>query len=428
MNRQRKKILRTLLFLAILIAIGIVASIQLRKAGNKISQEYLQTLVKNESKGLYQLNFKEIDLNIFSQTINIKNIELFATPENREDSINAKNIYEALVGEVNISLESVFRIYTDKELVVDGIEVIDPLVYMTKINPTKEPLKFGRETGELYDVISEYLDLLQINYLKVRKGAIKHSPTNFGLKSIDFAVENFIVSEKRKRKKIFYSEAINLGVAQQAILLPDSIHELSFAGFELSTKDSILYFNDFRIKPRDQINSTKIFEENNQNIYDIEIPTLELRGINYLKAYEDNFLIVEQVNIPQPNIKIQSVIKSTKSDSQQAKNSIGASLLALFDLIKIKDLRIQKGGLDLTSKGNNKQSFLSNNISIDLFNISLDSSQRDIQNIIHYFEDASGEINDYDYLLPDNLHNIKFKKFNFSTRDSTLLVENLQIF
>ena len=142
-------------------------------------------------------------------------------------------------------MESVLRIYTDKELVVDGIEVIDPLLFMTKINPEKKPLKFGRETGELYDVISQYLELLQINYLKVRSGTVDHSPSNFRLKAIDFDVENFEVSQRTRRKKIFYSEAINLGVNQQSILLPDSIHELSFEGFELSTKDSILNFNNF---------------------------------------------------------------------------------------------------------------------------------------------------------------------------------------
>ncbi|HET8859015.1 hypothetical protein [Marivirga sp.] len=395
--------------------------------GNRISGEYLQKLISQESKGLYELDFESVDLNILQKSINIQSIELSATPKNREDTINAKNIYEAKVGEVNISLESVIRIYTHKELVVDGIEVIDPLLFMTKINPDKKPLKFGRETGELYDVISQYLELLQINYLKVKSGTVNHYPSNFRLKAIDFNVKNFEVSQDKNKKKIFYSEAINLGVSEQSILLPDSIHELSFEGFELSTKDSILNFNNFKITPRKDIDPKKVFQEDNQNVYDIDIPTLELKGINYLKAYEDNFLVVKQVNIPKPKIKIQSVLKSKKQNTESAENSIGASLLALFDLIKINDLKIEEAGLNLTLKGDNQQRFLSDNITIDLYNIELDSTQRDIQNVIHYFENATVEINDYDYLLPDNLHNIKFKKLNFNTLDSTLMVQNLEI-
>ncbi|WP_375578125.1 hypothetical protein ABWH96_13915 [Marivirga tractuosa] len=427
MNRKRKRLYRTIGFAILIISVGYIINDQLKRMGNRISGEYLQELINKESKGLYQLEFEAIDLNILRKSVSIKNIELYATPENREDSINAKNIYEAEVSEVNISLESVIRIYTNKELVVDGIEVIDPLVFMTKINPEKKPLKFGRETGELYEVISQYLELLQINFLKVRSGTVDHSPSNFRLKAINFNVENFEVSQNQKKKKIFYSEAINLGVNQQSILLPDSIHELSFEGFELSTKDSILNFNNFKINARKDIDARNVFQQENQNVYDIDIPTLELKGINYLKAYEDNFLVVEQVNIPKPKIKIQSVLKSKKQNTEQAENSIGASLLALFDLIKINDLKIEEGGLNLTLKGDNQQRFLSDNISIDLFNIELDSTQRDIQNIIHYFENASIEINDYDYLLPDNLHNIKFKKLNFNTIDSTLLVRNLEV-
>ncbi|WKV11077.1 hypothetical protein [Marivirga harenae] len=427
MNRKRKRLYRTIGFAILIFAVGFIVNDQLRKVGNRISGDYLQELIAKESQGLYRINFDDIELNLFKKSITINNLELTATPENRQDSINAKNIYEAQVAQVYISLESVIRIYTDKELVVDGIEVIDPKLFMTKINPEKKPLKFGRETGQLYDVISQYLDLLQINFLKVRSGSVNHSPSNFKLKAIDFSVEEFTVSQQRKKKKIFYSEAINLGVNQQSILLPDSIHELSFEGFELSTKDSILNFNDLKITVRKDIDGAEVFEKQNQNVYDIDVPTLELKGINYLKAYEDNFLVVEQVNIPKPKIKIQSVLKSRKLNTEQAENSIGASLLALFDLIKINDFRIHEGGLNLTLKGDNQQRFLSDNISIDLFNIELDSTQRDIQNIIHYFENASVEINDYDYLLPDNLHNIKFKKLNFNTLDSTLLVKNLEI-
>lgn len=427
MNRKRKRLYRTIGLAILIFSIGFIVNDQLRKMGNRISGEYLQELISKESKGLYQIDFEEIDLNILRKSIYINNLTLTATPENREDSINAKNIYEAQVAEVNISLESVIRIYTNKELVVDGIEVIDPKLFMTKVNPEKEPLKFGRETGELYEIISEYLDLLHVNYLKVRSGTVNHSPSNFRLKSIDFSVEDFTVSQNQKKKKIFYSEAINLGVDQQAILLPDSIHELSFEGFELSTKDSILNFNNFKIRARDDVDAVDVFKNQNQNVYDIDIPTLALKGINYLKAYEDNFLVVEEVNIPKPKIKIQSVLKSNKQNTEQAENSIGASLLALFDLIKINDFKIHEGGLNLTLKGDNEQRFLSDNISIDLFNIELDSTQRDIQNIIHYFEHATVEINDYDYLLPDNLHNIKFKKLNFNTIDSTMLVQNLEI-
>jgi hypothetical protein len=427
MNQKRKRSYRTFGFAVLIILFGYILNDQLRKIGNEISGEYLQDLVTKESKGLYQLKYETIDLNIFRKTISIRSIDLIATPENREDSINAKNIYEAEVGEINIALKSVLRIYTQKELIVDGIEVVSPLLFMTKINPNQEPLKFGRETGELYDVISQYLELLQINYLKVRSGTVDHSPSNFRLKAIDFEVENFEVSQERNRKKIFYSEAINLGVNQQSISLPDSIHELSFDGFELSTKDSILNFDNFKITPKKGVNVEQVFQRDKQNIYDINIPSLELKGINYLRAYEDNFLVVNEVNIPKPKINIQSVLKSKNQNTEQAENSIGASLLALFDLIKINDFKIEEGGLNLTLKGDNQQRFLSDNITIALFNIELDSTQRDMQNIIHYFEHASVEINEYDYLLPDNLHNIKFKKLNFNTRDSSLLVENLEI-
>ena len=55
MNRKRKRLYRTIGFAILFIAIGFIVNDQLRKAGNRISGEYLQELITKESKGLYQL-------------------------------------------------------------------------------------------------------------------------------------------------------------------------------------------------------------------------------------------------------------------------------------------------------------------------------------------------------------------------------------
>lgn len=425
--RKAIKPILIIFIITIIVVIGIFyANDELNKIGNRISKEVLVNLVEKESKGLYELSFDKIDLDILGRAIRIYNAKLIPNFDNIKDSSKISNLYQVNVDSVDINLRSVLKIYTDNELLVEGVTVVNPQIRMTKINPEKKLLKFGRETGELYETIAEYLDLLKIEYFKVVGGGLKHSPSQLSLSTINFQITDFTIDPRKKKRKVFYSEAINLGLSNQSIDLPDSIHVLTFESFNLSTKDSILSFNNLKIQPRPHINTDQVFNQEEQNIYDILIPTIELKGINYLKAYEDNHLVIDQVNIPEPIINIRSAsdADSTKNISD---NTIGKSLLALFDLVKVSKLEINKGALDLIVKAKNQQQFKSENISIALFNIMLDSNNYQINSRTTYFENAKIQIHDYNYKLPDSLHVISFNTLSINTINSSLEVKDFVI-
>ncbi|GAA5020718.1 hypothetical protein GCM10011506_04230 [Marivirga lumbricoides] len=425
--RKALKPIIIILMITVIIVIGMFyANDQLNRIGNQISEKVLLNLVKKESNGLYELSFDRIDLDILGRTIKVYNAKLIPQIENLQDSGTVSNVYHVSVDSVDIKLRSVIKIYTENELVVEGVTVVNPQIRMTKINPEKKLLKFGRETGELYETISDYLDLLKIEYFKVIGGGLSHSPSQLSLNTIDFQVTEFIIDPSKKKRKVFYSEAINLGLSNQSIDLPDSIHVLSFDSFNLSTKDSILSFSNLKIQPRPGVDREKIFTQEGQNIYNILIPTLELKGINYLKAYEDNHLVIDQVNIPEPIINIRSA-SDADSSKKTSGNTIGRSLLALFDLVKVSKFEINNGALDLIVKTNNQQQFKSENISIALFNIRLDSNNYQINSRTTYFEDAKIKIHDYNYKLPDSLHLMSFNSLNINTMTSTLEVKNFVI-
>ena len=76
MNRKHKRLYRTIGIAILILSVGYIVNDQLRKLGNRISGEYLQELITKQSKGLYQFNYEEIDLNIFKKYIKIKKVLL----------------------------------------------------------------------------------------------------------------------------------------------------------------------------------------------------------------------------------------------------------------------------------------------------------------------------------------------------------------
>ncbi len=429
MRKALRPILKILIITIIVVPILIFGNNQLEKLGNETASQIITDLIKTESNGLYQIEFEHIEVNIILRTVRIFKAKLTPNYDQISDSSNISNVYQVNVDYLDIDLQSVWKLYTADELIIKGVNVVNPYVNMTKINPDKQAIKFGRETGELYEIISDYLDLLHIEYFHVTGGGINHFPSRLSLSTINFGVTDFTLDSVRNTRKVFYSEDINLGLTNQVIDLPDSIHFLSFEGFKLSTKDSILSFTNLKIQPHADVNTEKSFNQDQQNIYNIIIPMLELKGINYLKAYEDNHLVIEEVNIPQPIINIRSVSAASSEQKEEivSENTIGNSLLALFDLVMVKRFKINEADLELVVRINNQQQFKSKNVSIELFDILLDSSNYRINSRTSYFENAKISINEYDYKLPDSLHTIAFKSLVINTFNSSLKVENFTL-
>ncbi|MBK6265368.1 hypothetical protein JKA74_09985 [Marivirga sp. S37H4] len=426
MRKAVKPILKIIAITVLVLAAVFFVNDKLKEIGNEISEQFLVDLIRKESNGLYELSFEKLELNLISNRLRIFNAQLVPNYKSITDSSTISNLYQVRIDSADINLKSVFKIYTKKELIVKGVEVVNPQILMTKINPEKKEIKLGRETGEIYEIISDYLSLLQIDYFQVRGGSLNHSPSKLSLNTINFGISDFVIDPSQKKRKVFYSESINLGLQNQSIDLPDSIHVLTFDGFRLSTTDSILSFTNLKIKARPHINTQESFTEKRKNIYDIIIPVLELKGINYLKAYQENHLLIDKVSIPEPIINIQSV-SGTDNTESTSDNTIGKSLLALFDLIKVKNFKINEAALDLVVKIKNQQQFKSNNISIELFDIMLDSSNYEINSRTNYFENAKISIQDYDYKLPDSVHIMAFKNLTINTFNSTLRVEDFII-
>lgn len=426
MRKAIKPIIRIIVTTIVVVGVTLFANKKLLELGNQISSQILINLVERESKGLYELSFEQLELNTVKRTVRIYNAKLKPKLEQLNDSSEVSNIYAVTVDSVIIDLKTVLQIYIDKRLIINAVSVVNPNIQMTKINPERRVVKFGRETGELYDIISQYLKVLSIENFSIRSGAIRHSPSKLALNQINFEINNFLVTRNTQRRQVFYSESISLGMNNQAIYLPDSIHAVTFDEFRLSTKDSVLTFNNLKISPKKGVNVQQLNRNLDQNIYDITIPAIDLKGINYHRAYTDNFLVINEVSILSPILNISTASSDSKIEKERD-NSLLKFLTEVFDELNVKYFRIENAVVDLLVNDKNTQTFRTPAANIELFHIRLDSANYEINSRSRYFEDVRIAVNEYTYKLPDSLHQLSFKKFTLSTLDSTLFFDELKL-
>jgi hypothetical protein len=393
--------------------------------GKNYAGSILNEVIKRETNGFYQLEFESIDFNFLEKRINVNNLALRVDSTKDMSTLGVNNIYEIQLSELIIDLESIWAIYLEKELMIKSVRVMDPDIDMLSLD-RNEKRDFSFEAGNMYQAISDYLKVLKIDYFRIQDGELQYGGNEFSLGSINFLVKNLVMDSTSHANKVFYSESIELEIRNQKFHLPDSIHEVTFDKFVLSTQDSILSFENLRVRPLASSGIT--FEgQNDLNVYDIHVPKLSFKGVDYIAAYQDNHLKIEELILDEPTVFVDD-----ESHAAAAKKGVDNSLLSLifniFGALDVGKLRINNAHVDLKIDGVDKyQRFKVEESNIVFYNIHLDTSNYRFDHRFKYFEDIELDIHNYTYLLPDSVHTAHFDLLRINTFSSELLFENVTV-
>ncbi|WP_420316204.1 hypothetical protein [Ekhidna sp.] len=393
--------------------------------GKYYAGDILNTVIKRETNGFYQLNFESLDLDLLESRITLKSLRLQADSTQDFSALGLNNIYEIQLEELIIDLESVYALYMDKELIIKNVRVVDPNIDMVTLENSKQT-KFSFEAGNMYRAISDYLKVLKIDYFRIQDGELQYDGDQFALGKIDFIVKNLVMDSVSRKNKVFYSEEIELEIRNQLFHLPDSIHEITFDKFVLSTSDSILSFENLRVQPMASSNVT--FEGQNEvNVYEIHVPKLSFKGVDYVEAYQNNHLVIEELIFNEPVVFVDDETHAA-STKKEIDNSLLTLIFDVFGSLDIGKLTINNAHVDLKLDGVDKyQRFKVERSNIVFYNIHLDTSNYRFDHRFRYFEDIELDIHNYTYLLPDSLHTVFFELLRINSFDSELRFENMSI-
>ncbi len=412
---------------AILLVISLVI-LGLLRLGVYYSSDILYQLVKNETNGFYQISYEEIDIDLWNKAIKLKKVTLKPDSSKEYPTNSLNNLYDLELSGLNIQLKSITSIYMKRQLVIENVRIIDPQIHVTRKDNVPDE-SFSLQTGNLYKEIAAYLRVLRIDLFKIDNGKFTHSPSELGLGNIDLFVRNILIDSASRPDQRFYSENIELEIHNQSFKLGDSIHQLSFDRFLLSTADSVLTFENLTLKPISETDRT-LNKLDDKMIYDISIPELKLKGVDYFSAYRLNHLEMEELSLTDSYISLEEHSDSNVKKRSITDNSLLKQLINVFDEVKIGKMRFINTQLELKTNddyNHNYQHVQTKRADIVLYNILLDSTNHQFDRSKKYFNDVDIIIKDYRSYLPDSIHTIQFDLLQLSSFDSTLRFENFNI-
>jgi hypothetical protein len=400
-----------------------------RVVGNVIME-----FVDEKSEGFYHIEFDEIGYVInngrFKMTgfrfdidpVHQKNLNLRQLPQNY--------LYQAEIPVLNINIADVWSVFIRKKLRVTGIEIISPAIKITNLNKNKEPKKISFEAGNLYKALSEHLIELKINDFVIVDGRFDYETLdgpdydNFHVKGLSFSVENFLLNNSSASQdgKFFYTDDISLEIKNQVLLLKDSIHKVEFDKFYISTQANKLGFHNLRLTRRDNPLADKLQRDH----YEISLPDLRFSGVDFLSAYNDNFLFIDSIEIDQPEIDLVHRNKNAPRDSKR--NNLLDLFMIYHDYFEVNHFILHDASLKIRDETQSKPSkYAIDHIGAVITEIKIDTVKNSLRPYDIDFNHVDLVIKDYEMLLPDSMNTIKFAKLSISSNPNIIILKDLFI-
>ncbi|MDX1627640.1 MAG: hypothetical protein R3345_03020, partial [Fulvivirga sp.] len=384
--------------IVLLIAIGITLQVY----GKSIVKQLLQQYIQRETAGNYELTYTDLDYNLLSRRVTLHQVALLPKGNVPFD----RSSYSIELKRMDVQLHEILSIYTENKLHIEGIDIIEPTVSLLSGLNAKDQITV--DLGNLYLLISDYIEILEIDYFNLQSGTFIYKNTDAVFENIDFQLKSFILDSIDRPNEIFYADEIDLKLQKESFILPDSTHSFNFDRFRLSTADSILAFENVTIRPLENI------QADSQTVYHIDIPLLELVGIDYHKAYHEDLLTLDSVKIESPEVDI-------LSGRKEQEGKLRDLLAKLFRSHLINVFVINDGEVTYQKNSHKIKSTLNGNI----YQLKLDSTV--LKKNSTWFSEIEANLRDFSYIFEDSSTIATFDDLKASTFEQSLDIQNFDL-
>lgn len=415
-----------ILMMGLMLAVGYVA---LTSYGARLSGQLLKQMVAEQTSNRYQLNFDDISISLLDKKITAENFQL--TPDGQGAIDSTQAIYQVFIPEASLYIGSLVKLYQNKELTLRGLTITDPNVSMYKYERGEKKSTLSLEAGDLFQLINDYLFRFSVESLTLTNGSINYSnkaevkPIEFFLQNIDFKIKDLVIdSSQMAQNRFLFAEELTLVITDQQFLLGDSIHRVHFDRFSISTKSRNVLFQNLSLKPR--TSKVRASDTEKLNLYNIEIPALNFRGVDFYKAYMENTLSIDSMRISKPSIQINQKDLNSKLG---VRNSLPALFSRLYDRLQIRKIYFDKAVFNLTTETDSTRQLeiKGHETSFQLYELDIDLKNFFIGDKKTYFQNMALDVSGLDIFLPELAHELSFDRIRFSSLDSITSIRNAKI-
>ena len=432
LRRSRRSLLISILVFVFILVFAVVLTYE--KLINYYAYDLLgrtmQKTIELRTDGLYSITYDSIDVDFFNSRATLYDFEV-KLDSSLIKEVEDRTLFSAKVPRLDADIINLLEIVFKDELRVRALALREPEVWISQPRSDTSNIGISKESGDIYNTVTEQIKAFNLGEFKVEQAQISYkrevqaSNYDFVASNISFVIKNFGWDAKKDTDSKFFTDHIRLVLKDQTVKLKDSIHEVTFDSVMLSTQESRVNLQNVHLYPRyDRLNNPDLEGE---NAYYAEIPQLSIRGLDFGKAYDENILDIDSIDLISPKFAMDNFHgKNNKGKLSPSTEQLIKIIAQLFNVIQVSNVNIEDGDINiLRDREASISRFKANNIFAQVKNVKIDTlAYSEIA-----YDSASVGLKNYMYTMPDSVHVLKFGSLFFTTTDkSYITVDSLQVF
>ena len=379
---------------------------------------------------LHKVTIDNCSISTQQRKASIQNLHLFPVSkeniESRLKEYNRSELYEFTIPELSFVNANFHEAFFNKKFHADLLTIKDPVIYYENfalLKPSKPKANFE----DLYLLVSNYLDEINLDKVDIPDGTIQlinHSRKGKTI-SLDnhfsLGLENMLINKEQfGRKKLLFSDQVELSVRDHLIRLSDNVHVIRAGTVGFSTRQKEVYLTNAKMYP----------EPNSQNFSTIGwniqlvIPEIRIKGINIDDLYFDQKIAADNVMISSPEIKLyQKNINTKKTELKE----ISFPLPDEIGTISIGQFNLNNGSLKIFSElGTQPYLVIQSDLKMESQDIMINNNQETDKTEFKRGK-YTAELLNFTFTPKDINQQVGIEEINFSTSERHIVMKQLNV-
>ena len=346
-----------------------------------------------------------------------------------------KNLFEIKVPRIVIQDIKPREIAINRNVNLGAVRLVQPqLIQLGKFKSDSLRQKLP-ELSDLYLGIQPYFNNINIEGLSIEKGsfakiaAMGDTSKQISLEGIGLYMQNLVLDSAmmKKEARLMLAEELDLKVDAYKFLLKEDSYIMRGKSARISSFAKQISGEGMSILPLD--GTRRRLQRLNQDILDLEVPELQIEGVDLAELWHDRILEVDRVSINQPIVGLTNYpeIKKEKIDEISEQN-LNLLIGGYLKKLEVKSLDIRGGTFDFKAgKDVLGDGFKARELEVNIRNFQLNPSVSKKADRPFYADDIriDMEVDNYSLTLPDSSYSIQARHLGIATSDSSFYADSL---
>ncbi|SMD42804.1 protein of unknown function [Aquiflexum balticum DSM 16537] len=386
-------------------------------------KNYFEDQVTLSAETMVSYKLRNLQIFWIQSKIKLNDVSIHITQtENFKDTTNIK----LTIPSFTLDLLSIQEVIFDKSLTIEQMILNDPEIHF--FLPIKEDtLELQKEVGTLHQKTLKFLQQLKIKNFNTQNASVlwsigSNDIPKYTLKKINVILDDIeIIPENISGEEItelLLSDHLEITLGDNSILLPDSKNLLNFKKLKISSKEKELLFDGLHLQDINHKDS----EGENLLQNSLLIPSLHLKGIDFLTLYLSNYLLVDTIFVDETHLHFEvdeNILSLFRSDQKSPKHNL--------DSIRIKHVQLIPSFLSVNHSSQTERNTLKvDSTAITLTNVNYKAGPDSINS--WSLENLQLHLKDYQSKLEQAHYSVNFETLDWSFKDKIFVLEGIQIY